>query len=61
MTTTDDPDEFKRKWNSHIDELEALKLSVPFDQIENVDELIEDAKELVEAGAENVGDDDADG
>ncbi len=54
MPSTNDPDEFERKWNSHIDELELLKLSLPVDAMDDVDAVIEEAKALVEQGAEHV-------
>lgn len=54
MPTTDDPDTFRKRWNSHIDELESLKLSLPPDRFEDVDVVIEEAKELVDAGATNM-------
>lgn len=54
MPSTTDPEKFERKWNSHIDELELLKHSLPVDAMDDVDAVIEEAKALVEQGAEHV-------
>lgn len=55
MPTATDPEHFRERWYSHIDELQKLKQSLPVEQFDDVDAVIEDAKELVEDGTENVG------
>jgi hypothetical protein len=56
MSTTYNAAEFRRKWHNHIDQLEALKLALPPEQMDEVDEVIFQASKLVNDAAENAGD-----
>lgn len=57
MTTTDDPEEFERRWKSHINELEKLKPSTEdFDDFARIDEIKEELDEIVERVARNIND-----
>lgn len=58
MATTDDPDKFESRWNSHIEQLKGLKQSMSLEQFEDgmnddLDEHIEELEEIVEATADN--------
>lgn len=53
-TTADDVEEFKRRWNSHVDDIQRLGMSLPPEKISEMREVQEDLRELVEAAAENV-------
>lgn len=53
MASTDDPEKFKKRWNSHIKQLERLKLSVPASEMERVEEAQEELREIVALAAEN--------
>jgi hypothetical protein len=56
MSSTDDPEKFKKRWNSHIDQLNRLKLSVPADEWERLTDAQKELKKLVEEAAENAPD-----
>lgn len=47
MTKTSDPDEFERKWNSYVEDLEGIKSNLPQQRYEELDELIEELKVLI--------------
>ena len=50
--TTQDPELFRDRWNSHIDELAALGWSVEPDDISRLTELQDELKTLVDSAAE---------
>lgn len=58
MTTTDDPDVFRRRWTEHINELERLKFSLPPEHFDDVDEAKEILEEKIGIAADNFEEDD---
>lgn len=54
MTTTDDLELFESRWNEHIDELRKLGMSLPAEDIPELNEKIEELEDLVEVAAENM-------
>jgi len=59
MSKTSDAEKFEERWNSHIDELEKLGMTMSLEQFEEGDyeevkEHIEELKELVSKTAEEL-------
>lgn len=58
MPTTEDTELFESRWNDHIGELRKLGMSLPAEQIPELNEKIEELEDLVEVAADNMDDDD---
>lgn len=56
MTTTDDPELYESRWNSHINELHKIGMSLPPEKISELNETIDDLEALVEVAAGEVDD-----
>ena len=50
---TQDPEVFRDRWNSHIDELASLGMSIDAESISTLRELQDELRELVDEGASN--------
>lgn len=50
-TTTSDPQKFRDRWNSYIDDLDGIKSNLPQERFSDVNELKEELKELVDLAA----------
>lgn len=57
MTTTEDPDQFRRRWHNHLEEVQKLKMTLHPDDFEEVDEALETLHDLVDDAADELGDD----
>lgn len=58
MPTTNDADKFESRWNDHIAELRKIGLSLPAQDIPELNQNIENLEDLVETAASEVGGDD---
>lgn len=54
MTSTNDPEVFKRRWHEHVRELEKLKMSLHTDQFEELDEALGEVHDLIDDAANEV-------
>jgi len=53
MAKADNAEEFKEKWQSHINQLYKLGHSLPEEDIEDFMDEVEDVEEYIEQAAEN--------
>lgn len=49
---TSDPEEFRKRWYSHIEDTEGIKSNLPQERFDEVDELQEEFKELIDLAAD---------
>lgn len=54
--TTDNPEEFREKWNEYIDQLARLEASVEIEQMSDVQEIQDELKDLVDDAATTIED-----
>lgn len=57
MTTTDDPEVFRRRWHNHIEQIENLKQTLDPDRFDELDESLDEIHDLVDDAADSYGDD----
>jgi hypothetical protein len=58
MLETDHPEDFKAKWNGHIDQLSALWNTLPDEELDRLRETQEELRDLVDIAAEELEGDD---
>lgn len=56
MTRTTDPERFRDRWNEHVDELSRLWHTLPDEKVSELKEAQDELRELVDAAAENLED-----
>lgn len=57
MTTTDDPERYEEAWKDHVDELTSIGWNLPPEDLDRLEELQDEMKDLVETARENFEDD----
>lgn len=58
MVSTDDPEVFRERWHSYIDDMERLKQTLHPDRWDELDEPLEDLHDLVDEAADEWEEDD---
>lgn len=53
MTTTDDPERFRKAWDNHVEELEAVKQTLHPDKWDELDEHTDAIRDLIDHAADN--------
>lgn len=57
MPQTNDADEFRQRWNDHVDELNKLKHSLPVEQFDEFDIAVADLRDFIDNAADELEDD----
>jgi predicted HAD superfamily Cof-like phosphohydrolase len=54
MPTTNDPELFRDRWHSHVEEIEALKMSLDPEDFDELEEHLDGLHDLVDDAADEV-------
>lgn len=58
MPRTTDPETFKGAWEAHVSELSGLKMTLPPEKFDELDELQEELRDLIDDAVDELEDDD---